>query len=81
MNNIKRQVKNCALHDFVPHPSLSALFIPMDAQFEGNMGFVRNALTGIYYRLTMPAGAFRIAANLSDPAEQLQLQSPILFYN
>ena len=57
------------LHDFVPDPSLYTLFVPMDAQFEGNMGFVRNALTSIYYRLTMPAGTSRIAAYLPDPAE------------
>ena len=33
------------------------------------MGFVRNALTGKYYRLTVPAGASRIAAYLPNPAE------------
>ena len=38
MNNITKQVQNCVLHDFVPDPSLYALFIPMDAQFEGNIG-------------------------------------------
>ena len=29
---------------------------------------VRNALTGLYYRLTMPTGVSRIAAYVNDPA-------------
>ena len=55
-----------------------ALFVPMDAQFEGNMRFVRNDVTGIYYRLT--AGASRIAAYLPDPAEPviLAVTNPLL---
>ena len=48
MNNITKQVQNCVLHDFVPDPSLYALFIPMDAHFEGNMGFVRNICSNRY---------------------------------
>ena len=64
---IKKQVQTMCF--FFPNPSLYALFIHMDAQFEGNMGFVRNALTGKYYRLTMHAGASRIAAYLPNPAE------------
>ena len=58
-------------HDFVPDPSLYALFVPYDAQFKGDMGFVRNANRYILrnYRLTMPACVSRIAAYLPDPAE------------
>ena len=30
--------------------------------------YVRNALTGLYYRLTMPTGVSRIAAYVADPS-------------
>ena len=40
----------------------------MDALLEGDLGYVRNALTGLYSRLTMPTGVSRIAAYVAYPS-------------
>ena len=68
MNNLKKQVANCVLNDFVPDPILYNIFRSVEVLPEGNLGYVRNGLTGLYYRLTMPAGISRIAAYVDDPA-------------
>ena len=53
---------------FVPDPILYNIFRSVEILPEGNLGYVRNGLTGLYYRLTMPAGISRIAAYVDDPA-------------
>ena len=69
MNNLKKQVANCVLNDFVPDPILYNIFRNVEILPEGNLGYVRNGLTGLYYRLTMPAGISRIAAYVDDPGD------------
>ena len=67
VNNLKQQVANCVLNDFVPDPTLYQVFSPLDAVPEGNLGFIRNTVTGLYYRLTVPASVTRITPFLADP--------------
>ena len=43
-----------------------ALFVLVDALCDGNLGFVRNALNSLYYRLTMPAGMSRVIPYVAD---------------
>ena len=54
------------LNDFVPDPTLYQIFSPLDVIPEGNLGYIRNTVTGLYYRLTVPSIATRIAPFVAD---------------
>ena len=66
--NLKKQVTNCVINDFVPDHVLYNIFRNVDVLPEGNLGYVRNGLKGLYSRLTMPGGISRIAPYVDDPA-------------
>ena len=38
VNNLKKQVANCVLNDFVPYPTFYPVFSPLDVDLKGTWG-------------------------------------------